>query len=458
MKTSFKKLPKSKIELLIELSGQEIADYLKKTLKDLSEDLEIKGFRKGKAPEEIVRKNLGEEKILTESLDIAIKKSYLKAIIENKIEPISQPEIEIIKAPSLESLFSGLKKKFSIPLIFQAKIQILPVIDLPKYQEIASKAKKGKVDVEEKEIQNALSWLQKSRAKRSQISRPAQKDDFVEIEFSSSQIKTAEPQQDAFILGQGKLIPGFEENLVGMEAEQEKEFFLTFPEKHIQKELAGRKIKFRVKMKSVQQIELSKIDDQFAQELGKFKDLQSLKQNIKAGLLKEKKIAESQRIRIAILEKIIESSNFEVPDVLIEKEAERIFQEFKQNVENQSGMFFPDYLKKIEKSENDLKESFKEPAEKRAKSFLVLRKIAQQEKIEASEEEVKAKLNEFLKASQKFKKTGKKIDSLVENKKQTTNEEGWITDDNLDLERLKEYYRESIRNEKTLSYLEGLAN
>lgn len=458
MKTSFKKLPKSKIELLIELSEQETADYLKKTLKDLSENLEIKGFRKGKAPEEIVRKNLGEEKILAESLDTAIKESYLKAIFKNKIEPISQPEIKIIKAPSLKSLSSELKKNLSTPLIFQAKIQTLPVINLPKYQEIASKIKKSKVNVEEKEIQNTLSWLQKSRAKRSQVSRPAQKDDFVEIEFSSSQIPTPEPQQDAFILGQGKLVPGFEENLIGMKAEQEKEFFLTFPEKHAQKELANKEVRFRVKMKSVQQIELSKIDDQFAQGLGEFKDLQSLKQNIAAGLLKEKEIAESQRVRITILEKIIEASNFEVPDILIEKETERIFQEFKQNVERQSGMSFLDYLKKIEKSEQDLKESFKKPAEKRAKGFLVLGKIAQQEKIEASEEEIKTRLNEFLKASQEFKKTGKKIDSLAKGKKQATNEKESIADDNLDLERLREYNRESIKNEKTLSYLEGLAN
>lgn len=436
MKVGLKKLPKSQLELLIELTSQEFESFSKKTLTDLSKELEIKGFRKGKVPEEIAREHLKEKEILVRAIQRAVEESYLKAIIEQKIEAISQPEIEIVKNPSKDLLSSVPKKEDFVPaLIFRARSQVLPHFDLPDYRKFAANTQRKEVRVEENEVEDTLNWLQKSRAKFSQIQKPCQKGDFVEIEFSSPQIKEIENQKDSFVLGQGRFLPGFEENLEGMAAGEEREFFLTFPKEHLPKNLSDKEVQFRVKMKTVQKIELPPLDDQFARNLGRFENLQNLKENVKEGILKEKEFAESQRVRQEILEKIVKAIDFEAPDILVEKEKERMFHTLKQNVEKQFGLPFSDYLKSIQKLEAELKESFEKPAQGVVKSFLVLRALSQKENIEVTESEVEAKINEILKRYPSKEKAKKEID----------------------LEQLKDYIKEVVTNEKTLVKLESFA-
>ena len=437
MKLSLQNLPDSKIKILIELSAQEFQEFIERAIEELSQDLVIEGFRKGKVPKEIAMHHLAKEQILERALQRAVEKSYLKVIFENKIEAISQPKIEITKTPQLIPSLDPRESFLFVtsPFAFEAEVQILPSFDLPDYKKIASNVKRRKIEVEEKEVEDTLNWLQKSRAKRSQVLSPAQKGNFVEIEFSSPQIGTAQPQKDAFILGQGHLIPGFEENLEGMRPGEEKEFSLIFPTEHFQKDLAGKKIKFLVRMKSVQKIELPEINDDFAKELGRFENLQKLKESIREGIYKEKEIAESQRIRGEILDKIIEATFMELPEILIEREKERMVAELRVGVEKKFQIPFRDYLQKIKKTETELKNSFSEPAKKRVKSYLLLKEIAKKENIEVTEEEIETEINKFLKYYPSKEKAERE----------------------LDIEQLKVYNREMIKNEKTLARLESFA-
>lgn len=423
MESTVKKLPKSQMEIEIRLPASEFRIFVDRTISQLGQNIEIGGFRKGKVPKEILEKKVGQEKILKESTELSVKENYRKVISKNNIEAIGSPEIEILSSP-----------KIGGELSFKVKISVLPEIVLPDYKKIATGCKKKDVLVQDKDIENALSWIQRSRAKLSQISRPAQKRDFVKIEFSSPNIEGNAKQTDAFLLGEGHLIPGFEEKLEEMEAGQEKSFSLRFSEKHFQKNLAGREINFEVKMISVQKMELPEINDQFAQSLGQFEDLAALKRNVSQGLRLEKENQESQRLCQEILNKIIEKVSWELPDVLIAAEKNKMLENFKKDIQDKFQTNFEDYLKKVNQTEEELKESFTLEAEGRIKGFLVLNKIATAENIQTSEEEVKEEVNKVL----------NKYPDIETAKKE------------LDLEKLKLYIESELRNRKVLEMLESL--
>jgi len=420
MKTEIKKLPDSQIEIFFEISAEEFKDYFSKAIENLGKEIEIEGFRKGKAPKEILESKLDQGKILQEAASLAINENYTKAVLENKIEAISNPKIEILKVAK------------GSPFEFRAKIFILPEVKLPDYKEIASKVKPKEVFVEDKEIEKAINWLQKSRAKLSPKDGPAARGDFVEIDFSSLQIENGKNYKDSFILGEGHFVPGFEEKLEGMQKDEEKEFSLKFPDDYLKKELAGKEAVFKVRMVSIQKIELPEITDDWAKSLGNFVSLAALRESIKEGIKIEKENEESIRVSQEILEKISENSKIEIPMYLIEMEKNRIMNNLKHRVSETLKISFNDYLVKIQKKEEELLESFKAEAEKNIKNFLILKEIAKIEKIDASNEEIENEINKIIKNYD--------IDQVKK----------------LDLEKLKIYIEDEIKKEKTLKFLKNL--
>jgi trigger factor len=426
MKVFIQKIPKSKVELKIEVPAKDFDKFLEKATFDLGKDLEIKGFRKGKAPREIIEKEIGQEIILREAAKLAIKENYLKAILENEIEAIDQPEIEILKLAPKN------------PLEFKARVSVLPKIELPDYKKIASKVKKRKVSVEEKEVKETLDWLQKSRAKFILKKGPAKKGDFVQIQYDIKEgdFLIEKEIKDAFILGKGQYVSGFEENLEGMLNGQEKEFSLNLAKDYHKKEIAGKNLNFKVKMNSVQKVEFPEISDEFAKNLGNFENLEALKKSIKEGIFQEKKIRESQRVREEILEKIGQNLNFEIPEILIEEEKKIVLENLKKEVSENLKIPFPEYLEKIKKSEKELLDPLLPQIKTKIKNFLILREISKKENIEVSEKEVEEKVNQILKNYPTPK----------------------IAEKELDLDSLKEYIREEIKNEKTLKLLESCSD
>jgi trigger factor len=422
MKIQIQKLPKSQIEIFFEVPAEVFKDYFEKAIFNLGRDFKIEGFRKGKVPREILERELDTGKILEEAANLAVRENYVRVILENKIEAIGRPEIQITKIAK------------GSPLEFKAKVFVLPEVNLPDYKAIASKIQSREVLVEENEIEEAINFLQKSRAKFLSKTEGCKNGDFVEISFQSPQIERGKEKKDSFILGQGKFVSGFEENLEGMKSGTEKNFSINFPENHFQKNLAGKTIDFKVKMISVSKIELPEITDSWARSLGNFQDLESLKKSIQEGIKMEKIEEEKQRKRQEILEKIQENTFLEIPDILIDFEKERMIEELKENLQNQFQINFNDYLTKIKKTEEELKESFSLEAKKRVTSFLILREIAKREKILVSEKEIRDKINEMLKDYPSIEKAEKE----------------------LDLEKLKIYYEGVIRNEKVFQFLEKL--
>ena len=420
MKAEVKKSSKSKIEILFEIPWEEFEDYFKKASLILGENVIVKGFRPGKMPQEVLEEQIGTGKVLQKAANLAVEEKYSQVIREKKIEVASQPQINITK------LAKG------NPFEFKAEICILPKINLPDYKKIASQIKKREVLVEDKDVEDTLNWIQQSRAVFTPLEREAKSDDFVEIEYQSPQIESNKLFKDKFVLGKAKFVSGFEENLKGMKKEEEKEFSVLFPKNYSNKLLAGKKILFRVKMKLVQKMELPEINDEFALKFGKFENLESLKENLRQGVKKEKELEESQRIRNEILEKIAQNSECELPESLVEIEKTHFLDDLKQRVSQGLQVSFDEYLTQIKKTEEEIKGSFSENARKKVKNFLVLREIGKTENIMVSEDEIKEETNKIL----------KKYSDIGDSKEK------------IDLDRLKDYTESVIYNEKVFKKLE----
>lgn len=304
-------------------------------------------------------------------------------------------------------------------------------IKLAKYKGL--KVKKNKLKVKKKEINKALDFLQNSRAKIITVSRPAKKGDQTEIDFEVRQggvkIEHGASKSHPLVLGKGHFLPGFEENLEGMKAGEEKEFSLKVPADWPDKRIVNKNLDFRVKMNLVQERELPDINDEFARSLGNFKCLSELKKSIKEGLSREKELKEKERIRIELIEKIAQESEMEIPENFIKEELERMIKELEISINN-LGLDFKIYLKEINKTIDELKKDWQGQAEKRIRVGLCLKAIARKENIEVSDEEV--------------------IEEIKKNIDPSPSAEGG----RVDLNTLKEYTKSVLRNEKVFDILE----
>ncbi len=435
MKTNLKKLTKSQMEIEFELTPEEFQKHIDGALLHLKEHIKMDGFRKGHVPKEMVKERVGQENLLMEAGDLAVKESYSEFIKENNLEPIGEPQVEILKiVPIAEQSRIHDGKAIGTEYIafsFKVTITILPEIVLPDYKEIVSNTKLNEISVEDSEIEDTLNYLQKSRAKFTAENRPAENKDFVEIIYQAQDINNGKEIKDKFILGEGGFMKVFEDNIIGMSSGQEKEFLVKFPDNALQKDLAGRDINFKVKMILVQKMELSEINDEFAKQLGDIDSLIGLKNNIKEGLTAEKNEGEKQKRRTEFLEKIAQKINFEIPEKLVQAESARLLEDLKNNISSKFKISFQEYLASVKQTEEEVKKTFAKEAEKRIKNFLILKEVGKKEKIEISEKELDEELNKAIKNYSK-----EQISKI-------------------DIKQLREYTKDVIYNEKVFKKLES---
>lgn len=426
MKHKLEKLPKSKINLIITLDGGDLKKYTDQAILNFSEHAKIKGFRAGKAPKSLVIEHIGQNRINDETINVAIEDSYSKILLESDIEIISRPKIDVVKfIPNQE-------------LEYKAEILVFPAVKLPDYKIIAKESgqtEKQEVKVEKKEVKDALDWILNSRVKYVKVDRPSQRGDLAvasyELRNNGIKIEGADQKQHPIILGEGKLAPGFEDQLIGLKTGEEKEFSLEIPEYFANSQIAGKKIDFKVKIDDLMQRDLPKLDDEFAKSIGNFENLGLLEKSVEDGILSEKNQAEKDRFRIVIISKIAEQSEMDIPEKLIESELDKMVNELEHDVKHR-GMEFDKYLEHIKKTRDDLKKEFHGKAVERVKIALVMREIGKAENIRISDEELAEKMKEIL------TKMGDQTQ-------------------NIDQDRLHDYTENVITNEKVFELLEKLA-
>jgi len=423
-----KKLPKSQIEFELVVSPKEVEKYFDQAAKHLSKHVNIKGFRKGSlVPIDILEKYIGKQAIFQEAGELAVDEKYKEFIKKENIFPVEHPKLELKKMAE------------GNPIEVLVTVAVFPEVKLPDYKKISEKAAKKRkkdVKVEEKDVKEALEHLRASRRKEQAVEREAKKGDIAEVDFelrvNGVKVEGGDSKNHPVVLGEGKFIPGFEDNIEGMKKGEVKEFSVNAPKDYFKKDLAGKKIDFKVTLNRVLEIQLPNLDDEFAQSLGNFKNLAELEENLKKSLELEKKQKEKETFLDSLIGEIVSGSEIELPEVMIKNEQEKIINEMKSNIE-QHGLSFDMYLANLKKTIDEIKEGVKEQAEKRVKSVLVLEEIAKQEDIKPTDEEVTEKTNQVI---LQYKSQGAETE-------------------NINPEQLKAYSKMVLTNEKTLDFLEN---
>jgi len=374
--TRLKPVGNSQAELEVELNKEELKEYLEKASENLSQAVSIAGFRPGKAPFEVLRKEIGDQKILEEALEMAVVSSLAKAAQKEKLEVMASSELKIM-ANTAELLR------------YAVKLTLYPEVKLGEYKNL--KLQKKKVAVEDKEIKEAIQYILKSRAAYQDFAGPAENGHHLEIDFevgaAGQPIEGGKSENHPFVLGKGNFMPGFEEQLLGLKKGEAKEFSLEAPKDYYQKSLAGKKLDFKIKVKALKTVTIPELNSDFIKSLGRFESEEELRKNIVEGIRAEKEQKETEHFRIEVLNKIDLVSKIEVPEKMIERQLDALIANFDRNLHAQ-GMELSLYLAHLKKSQDDLRKEWRGQAEKQIRQSLILREIGKKENIKVSEEEI----------------------------------------------------------------------
>ena len=424
MKSDQKQLSASKIEITFEFEKNDIEPYTKKAAENLSTNMKVDGFREGKVPENIVKQAVGDFGIFDEALRLAIQDQYPKYIEKNNISIIAQPDVTITK--------------FDPASTCECKIvvEIIPSIPLKNYKESAAKIAKTKKEVklEEKEVDDTIKWVLESRSSFIELNRPAQDNDIVDVNYDV--IVNDENQEELkavdykFIVSKEQTFPELNTEVIGMEKGGTKDIAITFKKDFYIEALKEKTGVLRVTLNKILQRQIPELTDEFVKKLGKFDSVEAFKKNISDGMLLEKQLQEEDRIKVAILAELQKDANVELPEALIIRESDRMIEEIKYRI-SEMGMTFEDYLKQINKSEEDIRKDIRDEAKRKVLNALILREIINLEKITVSQEEI-------------HEKTQQIINDL-------TYQNPNIKD--IDMETLKGYSEEIIKNEKVFQML-----
>ena len=387
MKTTIEKQPENIVKVDIEVPAKDAVNYYNNAAKRLAQYVNIPGFRKGKAPMAIVERTYGSSIFYEDTFNELVPEIYDEAIKENKIEAVSTPQIDI------SQMEKGKDLKFT------AIVQIKPEVKLGKYKGI--ELKKIEYTVSDKDIEHELGHMAEHNARLVNVEdRPVEKGDITIIDFAGSidgvafNGGTAENQE--LEIGSNKFIPGFEDQVIGMKIDEEKDIKVTFPEDYFSKDLAGKEATFKVKLHEIKKKELPKIDDDFAKDVSEFDTLADLKADIKSKMEKENEERAKYESEEAAIEAVCKDVEVEIPSGMIETEIDNMVKDVENKLSYQ-GLTLDQYLKLTNKTNESLRKEFDEQANKAVKSRLVLEAIIKAEDIKPEDKEVEEKVKEMAK-------------------------------------------------------------
>ena len=391
MKVTNDKTESRQAFLTIEMEPAEVEESLEAAYHRLVKRTRIPGFRKGKAPREILERYLGKESLLEDALNSLLPKAYEDAIKEQEIEPIAQPHIEVAQTD---------------PVVFKVTVPLPPTIKLGDYHHI--KVTSEPVEVTEDDVSAAIEQLRHQQATWEPVDRPVDFGDLIALDIESN------IEGEPFINQQGAQYqvirelsfpaPGFAEQLSGMQRDEEKEFKLQFPSDYAKAELAGKEASFKVKVTEIKQERLPELDDEFAKGISPdFKTLDSLRERVSTNLRLGAEEQAREEFEERVIEAVVDLSQVEFPPVLVEAEIDRVLsQQARRWQLDAKGL--EQYFKSINKTEEEVREELRPVATKRVIGSLVLGKIAEEEKIEVSDAEIDTEVENMTQSADEDKK------------------------------------------------------
>lgn len=384
MKTKFKKLSDSRVEITVTLDAKDLEAAKAHAVEKLAKEVKVEGFRKGKVPAEVAKKFIPENDLNAETIDFAVRTTVVAAFKENEKSPLVLPNVNVTKFVPDEMAE------------YTATADIIPEVTLGDYKKLG--VKRAETKIAEKDIKGVLDNITASFAEKKVVKREAKNGDEVVIDFVGKKDGKAFDGGSAkdykLTLGSKTFIPGFEEGIVGHGSGDKFDLELTFPEDYGVKDLAGAKTVFEILVKQVNEVVKPKMDDELAKKCGPFKTLEELKEDIKKNLAAQTEYQQEEKFKNDLVEALVKKSKVPAPEVLIDDQMHMIRDDVERNAAGQ-GMSFEDFLKRAGETVENWEKEARKVAEQRVKASLALQTLAVKEKITVSDEAVNAKIAEL---------------------------------------------------------------
>jgi trigger factor len=410
----------NEVKLEITVEATKFDEAIKKVYFKSAKYFNIPGFRKGKAPMQIVEKYYGKEIFYEDAFNEVAQDALEEAIKENKLEVVSRPDIEVTQIEKGKDL------------IFTAIMQTKPEAELGKYKGI--EIKKIEYNVSDEDIEHELGHMQEHNSRLISIEdRPVESGDIATIDFEGfvdgKAFEGGKAEKHDLEIGSNTFIPGFEDQVIGMKIDEEKDIKVKFPEEYFSKELAGKDATFKVKVHEIKKKELPQLDDEFAKDVSEFDTLKELKADIKAKQEKQNEEKAKYETQDAVMKAICENMKVEIPSGMVEMEIDNMLKDIEQRLSYQ-GLKLEQYLQMMGKTMEDMRKEYEPQAIEAIKSRLAIEAVAKAEKIEATDKEIDEKLKEMA------KNYGKE------------NDEEFLKNENV-----RNYIKEGLASEKAIAFL-----
>ena len=385
MSSKILKKENNTVTLEFTVSQDDFEKAVNKAYLKAKNNINVQGFRKGKAPRHIIEKKYGKGIFYDDAMDIAVQEAYPAAVKELELDIIDSPKIDVEKFEEGEDL------------IFKAEVEVMPDVELPEYKGI--EVVKTEIKVTDEDVERELKSVQEKNARIVEAyDRPVQKGDFLTIDYAGfvgdEQFEGGTAENHTLEIGSNSFIPGFEDQLIGKSKGEEVTVNVTFPEEYHAENLKGKDAVFNVKIHEIKVKELPEMDDEFAKDVSEFDTLEELKADTRSVL--EKKAAD--RVKISndnnVVTKLVNDTKLEIPEVLIQREVDLLGRNYEQQF-RQQGFNGKEYDELIENFVKQYKEGAREQAKFNVKAELVLEALIKKEKISVSEEEFKEEVNKI---------------------------------------------------------------
>ena len=410
---------KNELKLEFTVEAQKFDETMKKVYFKTVKYFNIPGFRKGKAPMNIIERYYGKEIFYEDTFNEILQEVYDKELKESNITAVSYPDLDVKQIGKGQDL------------IFTAVIQTKPEVKPGKYKGI--EIKKVEYNVSDEDINHELGHMQERNSRMVTVDdRAVENGDITVIDFEGfvdgKAFEGGKAEGHELTIGSNTFIPGFEDQIIGMKIDEEKDINVKFPEEYFSKELAGKDATFKVKLHEIKKKELPELDDEFAKDVSEYDTLKELKESIKEKLEKENEQKAKYETEEAAIKAVCDNTEIDIPSGMIETEIDHMEKDMEQRMQYQ-GLTLDMYLQMIGKTKEEFRKEYEDQAKDAVKSRLVIEAVANEEKIEADDKEVDEKIKEMA------ENYGKTEDELKSN------------------ESLRNYLKENLKTEKTIEFI-----
>ena len=381
---SFEKLESNKVKLGMTISAEDFDKAVDKAYLKLRKTITVPGFRKGHAPKGVIEKAYGWYVFVDDAFDEAYPAVYEAAVKEHDVKPVDRPDITILSAEKGEDV------------AFEAVVTVMPEVSLGQYKGI--EVEKQEYNVTDEMVDAEIERERETVARMIDVERPVENGDEVELDYSGTvngvKFEGGTAEHQTLVIGSGMFIPGFEEQMIGMNVGEEKDLNVKFPDEYHSDELKGKDAVFHVKVHAVRVKELPEADDEFAKDVSEFNTIAELRDHKKEELEKKAMNEAKAKKENDVIEKAVANATVDIPDVMIDRQADRMLNDIRYRLSMQ-GISLEDYCKYTGTKTEVMKAEMKNEAERRVKTQLVLDAIMKAEGIKAENDEVDKKIDEY---------------------------------------------------------------